>query len=259
MPLAKLDRTTLQAAVTSWSATLAPSTVHVAYVYLAGICTLAVDERRLVATPCRRINLPPVEKMPVVPYTVEKVQALTDIAAPRYRPMFILAAASGLRSGELRGLTWDRVEETPGGAIVRVDRQLTRSASSSKPVWGPVKTEKSLRNVAIGKATLEALGERGDGLVFTTTHGGAVTHTMAWRIWRASADVVGVPAGEGWHELRHFHASLLIAGGASPVAVAHRLGHRDATETLGTYAHRWPDDDERMRDETDGLILLPSD
>lgn len=113
--------------------------------------------------------------------------------------------------------------------------------------------------MAIGKATLEALGPRGDGLVFTTTSGGAVTHKTAWEVWRAAAAVAGAPDGDGWHELRHFHASLLIAGGASPVAVAHRLGHKDATETLRTYAHLWPDDDERMRDASDGIIRLPED
>jgi len=104
---------------------------------------------------------------------------------------------------------------------------------------------------------MAALGEPGTGLVFTTTKAGAITHKVAWQIWRTSADAIGLPAGEGWHQLRHFHASLLIAGGASPVAVAHRLGHKDATETLRTYAHLWPDDDERMRDATDGQIVMP--
>lgn len=254
VPWSKLDRGVVQSAVTSWTTSLAPATVRVAYVYVFGICALAVDERRVPATPCRRINLPPVEREPVVPYSIERVQALTDAAAERYRPLFVLAAASGLRPGELRGMTWDRVEDVDGGALLRVDRQLTRAASAGAPVWGPPKSRP--RNVPVGKATREALGERGTGLVFTTTRGGAITHKVAWQVWRASADVVGVPAGEGWHELRHFHASLLIAGGASPVAVAHRLGHRDATETLKTYAHLWPDDDERMRDATDGLVRL---
>ena len=63
--------------------------------------------------------------------------------------------------------------------------------------------------------------------------------------------------GDGWHQLRHHHASLLIAAGLSPVAVAHRLGHKDATETLQTYAHLWPNDDERMVAASDGLVVLP--
>jgi integrase len=41
----------------------------------------------------------------------------------------------------------------------------------------------------------------------------------------------------------------------SPVAVAHRLGHKDAHETLRTYSHLWPDDDTRAAAISDGLIL----
>lgn len=40
------------------------------------------------------------------------------------------------------------------------------------------------------------------------------------------------------------------------MAVAHRLGHKDATETLKTYGHLWPDDDTRAATLTDGLVTL---
>ncbi|GMA31564.1 tyrosine-type recombinase/integrase [Litorihabitans aurantiacus] len=251
----EISRATVQATITKWTRDLAPSTVRVAYVYLAGICQLAVDERRIATTPCTRINLPTVAHELVVPLTVAQVQALTDSAGAEHRGMFVLGAASGMRSSEMRGLTWDRVRPVAdGGAVVRVDRQLLRASTSMAPSWGPPKTISSVRNVAIGPATVAALGEPGEGLVFRSRRGGAVVSSGAWTIWREAAKRAGVESS-GWHDLRHFHASLLIAGGASPVAVAHRLGHKDATETLQTYAHLWPDDDERMRDATDGLVL----
>ena len=255
--LSQIDRTVIQAAVGQWAeGGLAPSTIHVAYVYLAGICSLAVDERRITATPCRRINLPRVEAIPVVPLTTSKVQELTDALPTEYQRMAVLGAATGMRSGELRGLTWDRVTVVDGGAIIRVDRQMV-STRTFEPVWGPPKTESSVRNIPVGKATLEVLGEPGEGLVLQTAAGGAMTRPLASRAFRPAADAVGIARGTGWHELRHYHASALIAGGSSPVAVAHRLGHKDAVETLRTYAHLWADDDERMRDATDGLIRLP--
>lgn len=254
--LATVDRSTVQRAVTAWSKTLAPSTVRVAYVYLAGIFTLAVDERRIPTSPCRSINLPPVTREPVIPMTTTQVQALTDALWVPYRKMAVLAVASGMRGGELRGLTWDRITPKADGAMIRVDRQLTGN-SSTRPTWGPPKTKTSVRVISIGPQTLEALGERGEGLVLTGGNGGAITRGAASTAWRAAAGPLGFPTGSGWHDLRHFHASLLIAGGASPVAVAHRLGHKDATETLKTYAHLWADDDERMRDATDGLVRLP--
>jgi site-specific recombinase XerD len=40
-----------------------------------------------------------------------------------------------------------------------------------------------------------------------------------------------------FHDLRHTHASLLLANNVDAVAVASRLGHSDAETTLREYAH----------------------
>lgn len=46
------------------------------------------------------------------------------------------------------------------------------------------------------------------------------------------------------HDLRHSHASLLLSNGVNIVAVAKRLGHSNITQTLNTYAHIMPKDDD---------------
>jgi integrase len=51
--------------------------------------------------------------------------------------------------------------------------------------------------------------------------------------------------------LRHFYASLLIDGGESVKVVQTRLGHATADETLNTYAHLWPDSEDRSRAAVD--------
>ena len=56
------------------------------------------------------------------------------------------------------------------------------------------------------------------------------------------------------HDLRHFYASALIAGGASVKQVQHRLGHATAVITLNTYAHLWPGDDDLTRDVIDSAL-----
>lgn len=63
-----------------------------------------------------------------------------------------------------------------------------------------------------------------------------------WRQARESAK-----ADLSTHDLRHFFASALIAGGASVKQVQAVLGHANAMITLRTYAHLWPGDDDRTR------------
>ena len=48
------------------------------------------------------------------------------------------------------------------------------------------------------------------------------------------------------HNLRHSHASLLINQGVSIVAVAKRLGHSSIEQTLNTYAHMMPNEEDDL-------------
>ena len=56
------------------------------------------------------------------------------------------------------------------------------------------------------------------------------------------------------HQLRHFYASALIAGGASVKVIQARLGHASAVITLDTYGHLWPDDDTLTRPVIDAAF-----
>ena len=42
------------------------------------------------------------------------------------------------------------------------------------------------------------------------------------------------------HDLRHFHASVLLQSGQNPVLVSKRLGHSTVSMTLDTYGHLMP-------------------
>jgi integrase len=64
----------------------------------------------------------------------------------------------------------------------------------------------------------------------------------------------GLPEGTGFHELRHYYASLLIASGASVKVVQARLGHKSAMETLDTYGHLWPDSEDQTRKAVDEAL-----
>jgi hypothetical protein len=71
---------------------------------------------------------------------------------------------------------------------------------------------------------------------------------------RAKAASAGVEDDLTTHDLRHFFASALIAGGASVKQVQVVLGHANAMITLRTYAHLWPGDDDRTRAVMDATL-----
>lgn len=248
-PIEEITRDDVQDAVAKWSKTLAPSTVSVTYGYLASALRAAKDDGLIRITPCRRIRLPEIERRLVVPLTADKIHAIAKRVPPLYRAMSLLDAATGMRGGELRGLSVDRVRFTAAGAVIRVDRQLR----DTSPTWGPPKTNRSFRDIAIGPRDTEILRQHMEdfpphrsGLIFTGLKHGPIARTSMSAIWHTATADMGLPKRSGWHEFRHFHASMLIAGGLSVVAVAARLGHEDPTETLRTYGHLWHDDESRM-------------
>lgn len=77
--------------------------------------------------------------------------------------------------------------------------------------------------------------------------------------WRPSAKSAGLPTGTGFHELRHYYASVLTRHGESVKTVQARLGHASAVETLDTYSHLWPDSDDRTRDAIDSVLGSTAD
>lgn len=261
--LAKITRSDIQTAVAVMADTLAPSTVHVGYGFIASVFKSAVMDGLVTATPCMRISLPPKAITRIVPLTSEQVASIAQRVPLWYRAMVIVGASTGLRSGELRGLTADRIQ----GSVITVDRQLV-GVQDRRPVFGPPKSQAGYRAVDMGHAArLALLGHQQqfpggtDGLVWVTRQGGPVTRGDVGEVWRQATRGMRLRPRSGWHDLRHYQASLLIAAGLSPRAVADRLGHADVAETLRTYSHLWPTDQARSVaavDDALGFLAGPS-
>lgn len=90
-------------------------------------------------------------------------------------------------------------------------------------------------------------------LVFTNNVGAPLRRSAFWAEWNHALKQAGVPAIR-FHELRQYCASLLIRHGESVKTVQARLGHASASETLDTYSHLWPDNDERTRAAVGGVL-----
>jgi integrase len=185
----------------------------------------------------------------VEPLPVETVLELAAAVPDRYRALVMLAAGSGMRQGECFGLTVDRVDFLR--RMVRVDRQLV-TVAGREPFLAPPKTGASVRTIPLAQITLDVVAAHlaahppVDGFVFVNDDGRPIRRSAFGSVWR-TALAAGAPAGTGFHELRHFYASLLIRHGESVKVVQAWLGHASAAEMLDTYSHLWPDSDDRTR------------
>ena len=107
-PLASIRR----AHVEEWakSLPLATSSARMVYETLASLLAAAVDDERIPRNPARGARLARAETPLFVPLSADGVRALAHCVAEHVRAAVVVAAGTGLRQGELFGLSVDRVD-----------------------------------------------------------------------------------------------------------------------------------------------------
>ena len=85
--------------------------------------------------------------------------------------------------------------------------------------------------------------------MFSSRTGAPVRRSMLQDAWkRAAAKVELRDELRGWHSLRHYAITRLIAAGVNPDYVRQFAGHESLTETLEVYSGWWPSDADEARD-----------
>lgn len=92
--------------------------------------------------------------------------------------------------------------------------------------------------------------------MFTGRTGQPLRRPSLNEAWNKAVATAGLPPGTHFHDLRHTYASLLIEAGKNVKIVSARLGHATAVETLETYTHLWPDEEEDTADALDAVYRL---
>jgi integrase len=186
-----------------------------------------------------------------------EVRAFLETAASdRLYAIWRLALATGLRRGELLGLTWSDIDD----GIVRVRRQVLLPG----PYVRATTKSRRERTVRFDEATAAALRrwkarQAEDRLAFgpayrvdggwpirteaawlvTEPDGGLVNPDTLLRRWRALVKATGVKSIP-LHGARHSYATLALAAGVRLDIVSRQLGHSSVAITADVYGH--PDD-----------------
>ena len=168
------------------------------------------------------------------------------------KPMFMLALCTGMRRGELLGLTWDCVDFRT--KTITVKQSATRYKD---PVTGQAvhtvkepKTWTSYRRIPMVDNIIPILRNHMQSqrvnmidpkwnlndLVFCSSKGTIIEATTVNRYLNQIIKRAGLEKFS-MHTLRHTFATRMMEAGVSAKVVQEMLGHKDVALTLNTYTH----------------------
>lgn len=238
---------------------LSSKTVKNYHALLSAVLRSAVDEGLRKDNPAYKMRMTRGVKRENVFLTPTEFATLLHFIPERYRRMILFLAGTGLRWGEMSALTWGDVNLYGNPPTVRVTRAWKKSKGG--PLLSYPKSSKSRRSVSLFPDLVAIMGEPGASgeWVFTAPQGGHMWHGAFYsRIWRTA--VVKASDAEACrevgleplrreptvHDLRHTHASWLIAQGIPLPYIQARMGHESVTTTVGVYGHLVADAHDQM-------------
>ena len=244
---------------------LSVSTIRSAHTVLHRALRDAVRWGRLVRNPAGMADPPARTRSRAKAWTAGEVSRfLVHVEGDRLFALWRLAATTGMRRGELAAVTWRSLDLE--GARQQVDQQLIPTAGGLS--FGPPKSSRSRRTVALDPQTVEALREhratqllerefaadayRDGDLVFCDQLGGPISPHRLTEWFRQHRTAAGIPTGT-LHTLRHTAATLALTAGVPVHIVAARLGD-DPNTVLSTYAHLLPQSDELAAERVAELL-----
>lgn len=217
------------------------ATVRKILVNLGQVMRYAVRHGLASFNPVIDAEKPKVERGPVDEDQVlkpDQVAGLIEAAADlKYRTLFMLAAMTGARQGELLGLKWSDVDLANG--LITIRRTFTKGR------FFEPKTQKSRRKVDLGPAMraelikwrMKCLKTKAEDLVFPNRAGKPMNYSnMVRRHFHGALNAAGLPRVK-FHSLRHSYASIQLQAGQNVKYVQAQLGHAAASMTLDVYAH----------------------
>ncbi|CAL8980014.1 Tyrosine recombinase XerC [Cellulomonas sp. T2.31MG-18] len=249
---------------------LSPKTIANIHGLLSASMTTAVRLGYRPDNPCVGVSLPKSQlthdEMTVL--TRDEFALLLSKVAPFYQPLVLTLVATGLRFGEATALTPADVDVTARPATIRVTKAWKRDEDSRYYI-GPPKTRRARRTISLPDELVDVLlpllaTKAPDELLFPNTVGQWLSSSRFWTsTWTPALDAAcnprrpdGSPDPDAprltkrprVHDLRHTHASWMLAAGTDLFVLQRRLGHESITTTTETYAHLMPDQQKAAAD-----------
>lgn len=202
-------------------------------------------------------------------WSAEELRRFLDhVSADRLYAVYVLAASTGMRRGEVLGLRWKDLNFEASRLSIR---QTLLSVNNEVRLSTP-KTARGRRSVALDSMTLavlrahrsrqleERLAHGADyedlDLVFARADGRPVHPETVSQAFERRVRSAGLPRIR-FHDLRHTHATLALAAGVHPKVVSERLGHATVAFTMDVYSHAIPALQAEAAETVAALIFRP--
>ena len=197
-------------------------------------------------------KLPKIQKQEIKPLNEKQIaDFMRTIQGDPFEDVFLVTLFTGLRQGEVLGLTWDCVGFDSGMLTINKQMQLHQDKGMKAYQLVPTKNSK-VRTITAAPFVMERLKHQRieqakqrllagplwqqSDLVFTGTTGAPITKPTIYRAFKKAAARIGRPDAR-FHDLRHSYAVAAIRSGDDIKTVQGNLGHATAAFTLDVYGH----------------------
>ena len=241
---------------------LSPKTIKCIHGVLHKALNKAVGLGYLAKNPADGSTLPRIHPHSVIPLSdSQTVQFLQAIKGDRYEQVFLLALFTGLRQGELIGLTWDcinweqNVIIVKGQLIRKRKNEIIENIDDDGQAFKltTVKNDK-IRYICVDDEIMDIFRTRLEeqnkqrkiagelwhepfpNLIFENDFGKNFTHSTVRKHFKKIVAEIGLP-NERFHNMRHNYTVKALEAGDDVNTVQENLGHATPNFTLKVYDH----------------------
>ncbi len=256
-PLHQLHEYHIQSAYVEWLKSgrrdgkggLSPQTVKHHHRLLHQAMGRAVKWKLIARNPVDDVDPPSVDRAEIMTLKSDELNALIDaVHGTQFYVPVLIAAATGMRRGEVLGLKWADVDFERTTLKVERSLQETKAGLTLKPP----KTKRSRRSITLPTFLIEELKRhrqeqrkhriavapvyQDNDLVCAKEDGSFVSPEWLSRRFGDVVSKLDIPQIT-FHGIRHTHITHLLESGVHPKVASERAGHSSVAVTLDLYSH----------------------
>ena len=178
--------------------------------------------------------------------TQDQLSDLWAAVPDKWRLLVQVTSGTGLRFGEVTCLSVQSVDLRSNPPRINVT-QAWKVDGVGGVYKGTPKSGKS-RSVSLPRSLVQPLRDHirdrrltGDDLLWSGRDGDALPTSSWWKVWDKAVRRADLGVRPHFHDLRHTHASMLIAANVPMKVISERLGHSSIKITMDVYGHLQPD------------------